>query len=325
MSLSHRFCVAPMMDRTDRDCRFLFRLLSRRTLLYTEMITAKALKHGNVRRLLDYHPDEHPVALQVGGSEPDEMAHAARLAAEFGYDEVNINVGCPSGRVSAGRFGACLMAEPGRVADCVSAMRAAGPLPVTVKTRIGIDDDEGYEPLQRFVDTVAGAGCTTFIVHARKAWLNGLSPEENRTIPPLRYELVHRLKQERPQLEIVINGGLMNLDQSEEQLRQVDGVMLGREAYRNPGLLLEVDARLYGDSAPVPDRAQIISRFTDYAAERVRQGARLPGVVRHLLGLYRDSPGARRFRRYLSEHAPQSQDASIIEEAARQAESAHAA
>lgn len=321
-ALSHRFCVAPMMDRTDRHCRYLFRLLSRRALLYTEMITAQALIHGDVARLLSFDPEEHPVGLQVGGSEPPEMAHAARLAQDFGYDEININVGCPSGRVSSGGFGACLMAEPGRVADCVSAMRMACALPVTVKTRIGIDEDEGFEPLARFVETVAAAGARTFIVHARKAWLSGLSPEQNRNIPPLRYELVHRLKQEFPGLEVVLNGGVTTLEHARVQLERVDGVMLGREVYRNPFMLRDVDRDFYGDTGPKPRRDEILRQYAAYAARQTKGGARMQTMTRHLAGLYLGEPGARRFRRFLSETAAHSTDASMIRQAAELAEAA---
>jgi tRNA-dihydrouridine synthase A len=299
--LSHRFCVAPMMDLTDRHARYFLRLLSRRTLLYTEMVTTGALIHGDAPRFLAFDPAEHPVALQLGGSDPADLGRCARIAEDAGYDEVNLNVGCPSDRVQSGRFGACLIAEPDLVADCVSAMRAAVRMPVTVKTRIGIDRDESTERLYRLVDAVKAAGCTTLIVHARKAWLDGLSPKENREIPPLRYEVVHALKRAHPDLEIVLNGGLTTLDQCREHLGGVDGVMLGREAYYNPWLLAGVDPELFGEPAPARARREVMQRLLPYLEAEFARGTPLAAVTRHLLGLYHAMPGARLWRRTLSE------------------------
>lgn len=301
-ALSRRFCVAPMLDVTDRHCRFLLRLISRHAVLYTEMITAQALIHGDPDRLLAFSSEEHPVALQLGGSDPTLLAHATRLADQYGYDEVNLNVGCPSDRVQSGRFGACLMAEPQLVADCVRAMRDATSRPVTIKHRIGIDDLDSYALLCDFVGTVAAAGCETFIVHARKAWLQGLSPKENREIPPLDYPVVHALKRDFPQLEIIINGGIRTLEACQEQITHVDGVMVGREAYDNPWLLSGVDQLLYGDPSPPLTREEVFEQFSVYVERQLGEGHRLMNVARHLMGLYASLPGARRFRRYLSEH-----------------------
>ena len=298
----HSIAVAPMLDWTDRHCRFFLRLLTRRTWLYTEMITTGAVLRGDRERLLAYDPAEHPLALQLGGSDPAELARCARIAAEFGYDEVNLNVGCPSDRVQSGRFGACLMAEPDLVAACVAAMRAAVSLPITVKTRIGVDDCDSYEALMEFVGRVADGGCRMFIVHARKAWLTGLSPKENRKIPPLRYDIVHRLKRDFPELVVILNGGLTNLEQVAEQLRRVDGVMIGRAAYENPYLLAEVDRRFFGLTPP-PSRHQIIRDLLPYVELQLRRGTPLHCVTRHLLGLFQGAPGARAWRRHLSEHA----------------------
>jgi tRNA-dihydrouridine synthase A len=290
-----------MMERTDRFYRYFLRLISRRTLLYTEMITSAAVLHGDRDRLLDFDAAEHPVALQIGGSEPGEMGTCARIAEERGFDEVNINVGCPSKRVRAGRFGACLMAEPDRVADCVSAMRAAASIPVTVKTRIGIDDRDSYEDLAAFVQRVAASGCGTFVVHARKAWLTGLSPKENRDVPPLRYDVVERLKQDFPGLTVVLNGGVTSLEQVHHHLTRIDGVMIGREAYHNPYLLADADGAIFGDPrAPVTRRA-IVEAFLPYAARELERGTRLSHLTRHLTGLYLGQPGARAWRRRVSE------------------------
>ncbi|MDR3416564.1 MAG: tRNA dihydrouridine(20/20a) synthase DusA [Nevskia sp.] len=298
-----RFCVAPMMDWTDRHCRFFLRQLSRHTRLYTEMVNTGAILRGDVDRHLRFHPDEQPLALQLGGSEPEALARSAAAGAQYGYAEINLNCGCPSDRVQEGRFGACLMAEPQRVADAVAAMRAACPVPVTVKCRIGIDDSEDYVFLRRFVDTVAAAGCETFIVHARKAWLSGLSPKENREVPPLRYEQVYRLKQELPRLTVVINGGIRSLEDCALHLQHVDGVMLGREAYENPYLLAEVDGALFGDTHRPPARAEALLRMRPYVEQELAAGTPLGQIARHLLGLYRGQPGGRAFRRHLSEHA----------------------
>src|ERR1700748_3609563 len=297
----HKFSVAPMMDWTDSPCRVLHRALSARALLYTEMVTADAVLHGDRARLLGFDASEHPLALQLGGSDPAKLAQATRIAADFGYDEVNLNVGCPSDRVQAGRFGACLMREPALVADCVAAMRAAVSIPVTVKCRIGVDDQDPEQSLRALIDGCAAAGVTGFAVHARKAWLEGLSPKENRDIPPLDYPLVYRIKQERPNLTILVNGGIENLEQAEAHLAHVDGVMLGRAAYQNPSMLAEVDARFFG-AAPV-DLDAAIETYATHIERQLHQGARLHPLIKPMLGLYNGRPGARLFRRHLSEHA----------------------
>ena len=301
--MQHRFCIAPMMDWSDRHCRFFWRLLSRRAHLYTEMVTTGALLHGERERFLRFNPAEHPVALQVGGSDPEALAQCARMAEDWGYDEINLNCGCPSDRVQSGAFGACLMAQPELVAGCVAAMQNACSLPVTVKHRIGIDDMESFEEMQAFVDTIAAVGCKVFIVHARKAWLQGLSPKQNREVPPLKYDWVYRLKQARSDLVIVINGGITDINAAAKHLETVDGVMLGREAYHNPYLLAQVDQRLFGDERPVPDRQQIAKAYLAYVGEELARGTALHHMTRHILGLYQGMPGARRFRRHLSEHA----------------------
>lgn len=292
-----------MLDWTDRHERYFLRLFSRQALLYTEMITTGAVLHGDRERLLGYNPAEHPVAVQLGGSDPAELARCARIAADWGYDEVNLNVGCPSGRVQSGRFGACLMAEPDRVADCIAAMRAAIAIPVTVKTRIGVDERDSYQDLTDFVSRVAAAGCQVFIIHARKAWLDGLSPRQNRDIPPLRYDVVYRLKADFPRLEIVLNGGLTTLEQAATHVTRLDGVMFGRAAYHYPYLLASADQRLFGDLSPPPTRRQIIAAFIPYVERQRRLGVRLNAMTRHILGLFQGEPGARRWRRYLSEQA----------------------
>lgn len=298
--------VAPMMDRTDRHCRYLLRLVAPRVHLYTEMVTTGALLHGDVARHLEFHPAEHPVALQLGGCEPAAMATCARLAERWGYDEVNINVGCPSDRVQGGRFGACLMAEPDTVAACVAAMREAVDLPVTVKHRIGIDNQDDYPALRDFVGRVGEAGCRTFIVHARKAWLQGLSPRENREKPPLRHDLVHALKRELPDYEIITNGGLTTPQNIAEQLPHVDGVMLGRAAYQDPWLLADLQHRvLAGDSGPA-DRREVVRRYMAYMETELARGTRLQAMARHLLGLFQGVPGAKAWRRHISENAPRS-------------------
>jgi tRNA-dihydrouridine synthase A len=293
-----------MMDWTDRHCRFVHRLLSRRAVLYSEMVTAEAVLHGKRDRLLGFSPAEHPVVLQLGGSDSAKLAAAAAIGAEWGYDAINLNVGCPSDRVQDGRFGACLMAEPDVVAACVAAMRARVSVPVSVKCRIGIDDQDAEADFQRFIETVAAAGCREFIVHARKAWLQGLSPKENREIPPLDYARVHRLKQARPDLTITINGGIASIAHAQEHLAHVDGVMLGRAAYQTPYLLADVDRRIYGDNRPAPSRADVIEALIPYAEEHLRRGGRLNNIARHILGLYHGRAGARAFRRHLAEHAP---------------------
>jgi tRNA-dihydrouridine synthase A len=300
--MHHRFSVAPMMDWTDSPCRVLHRCLTRDALLYTEMVTQDAVLHGDRVRLLGFDAGEHPLALQLGGSDPAKLALAARIAADFGYDEVNLNVGCPSDRVQSGRFGACLMREPALVADCVAAMRAAVPLPVTVKCRIGVDDQDPEHSLRALIDACVTAGVTTFAVHARKAWLEGLSPKENRDVPPLDYDLVYRVKRERPDLFIAVNGGIETLDQAEAHLRHVDGVMLGRAAYHNPALLADVDARFFGGAAVDVDSA--VEAYCEYVARQLQQGVRLHTLIKPMLGLYNGRPGARLFRRHLSENAP---------------------
>ena len=305
-----------MMDHTDRHYRYFLRLISRRVLLYTEMVTTGALIHGDRASFLAHHPDEYPLAIQLGGSEPTEMARCARLAEAAGFDEVNMNVGCPSDRVQSGRFGACLMLEPQRVADCVAAMGKAVDIPVTVKTRLGVDDQDAYADLRRFVQTVADAGCQTFVIHARKAWLNGLTPRENREIPPLDYPRVHRLKAEHPDLNIVINGGIRDLSQATEQLEHVDGVMIGREAYLNPFMLAEADSDLFGESPNEHSQHEIVRAFLPYVEEQLEAGVYLSHMTRHLLGLFHGMPGARAWRRYLSVHASRpGADVEVIEAA----------
>ncbi|MFY1825685.1 tRNA dihydrouridine(20/20a) synthase DusA [Myxococcus fulvus] len=296
-------CVAPMMDWTDRNCRYFHRQISRHTLLYTEMLTTGAVLHGDRERLLGYEAAEHPVAIQLGGSEPEALAEAARIAESWGYDEVNLNVGCPSDRVQSGRFGACLMAEPELVARLVGAMRSAVSIPVTVKSRIAIDELEEWPTLERFVRLIAAEGCTRFIVHARKAWLQGLSPKENRDVPPLRYDLVHRLKQELPHLDISINGGIKTLDAAAEQLTHVDGVMIGRAVYENPYLLAEADRRFFGATEPPRERHEVVEAMLPYIERSRQRGAPLSAVTRHMLGLFQGLPGARAWRRHLSENA----------------------
>jgi len=290
-----------MMDWTDSPCRVLHRCLTRQALLYTEMVTADAVLHGDRARLLGFDPFEHPLALQLGGSDPAKLAQAAKIAADFGYDEVNLNVGCPSDRVQSGRFGACLMREPALVGDCVAAMRAAVSIPVTVKCRIGVDDQDPESSLRALIDGCAAAGVSVFAVHARKAWLEGLSPKENRDVPPLDYDLVYRVKRERPHLTILVNGGIESLEQAEEHLRHADGVMLGRAAYQNPIILAEVDARFFGGAPVDPDAA--VEAYSDHVARQLAAGARLHPLIKPMLGLYNGRPGARLFRRHLSEHA----------------------
>jgi tRNA-dihydrouridine synthase A len=296
-----RISVAPMMDWTDRHCRYFHRLLSPHARLYTEMVTSAALVRGKQLRLLEHSQQEHPVALQLGGSDPQELAIAARFGAEAGYDEINLNVGCPSDRVQSGKFGACLMREPALVGDCVKAMRDAVDVPVTVKCRIGVDDQDEYADLQHFTETMIAAGVQILVVHARKAWLQGLSPKENREIPPLDYERVYRLKREFPQLVVVINGGIATVEAVQAHLAQVDGVMLGRAAYHDPYLLAKVEAALYGE--PMPDRADVLRRMQPYVEAELARGTALKHVTRHILGLFQGEPGARGFRRMLSEGA----------------------
>ncbi|MEN2427856.1 tRNA dihydrouridine(20/20a) synthase DusA [Chromobacterium vaccinii] len=298
---SRRLSVAPMLDWTDRHYRYFARQITRHTWLYTEMVTTGALLNGDVARHLRFDEAEHPIALQLGGSEPAELAACAKLAAEWGYDEVNLNVGCPSERVQKGAFGACLMAEPKLVSDCVKAMRDAVDIDVTVKHRIGIDQIEHYGYLREFVDTVAEAGCRTFIVHARNAILKGLSPKENREIPPLKYDYVYRLKRERPDLEILINGGVKTNAEIAEHLKHVDGVMVGREAYHNPWLMADWDALFYGDEAAGPERAAVVDAMMPYVTARLGDGSNVRHIARHILGLFQGLPGARNWRRMLSD------------------------
>jgi len=297
-----RVSVAPMMDWTDRHCRSLHRMLSRHTWLYTEMVTTGALIHGDVARHLAFTADEAPVALQLGGSEPDDLARSAKLGEQWGYDEINLNCGCPSERVQRGAFGACLMNEPQLVADCVKAMRDVVSVPVTVKHRIGVDAVEEYGFVRDFVGTIADAGCNVFIVHARNAILKGLSPKENREIPPLKYDYAYQLKRDFPHLEIIINGGIKTLDEVEMHLQHVDGVMLGREAYHNPYVLADVDRRFYGSSDAVLSREQVEAKLIEYCATELARGTYLGGITRHALGLYRGVAGARGWRRVLSDN-----------------------
>lgn len=292
-----------MMDWTDRHCRYFHRLLSGRALLYTEMVTAPAVIHGVRERLLGFSPEEQPVALQLGGSDPAQLAEAARIGADWGYTEINLNVGCPSDRVQEGRFGACLMLEPELVARLYEAMARATLIPVTVKCRIGVDDQDAESDFTRFIETVSGAGCRTFIVHARKAWLSGLSPKENREVPPLDYERVERLKHARPDLEIILNGGIATLEEARRHLEWADGVMIGRAAYQTPYVLAGVDQTIFGQTTAPLTREEVIEALLPYAAQHVSRGGRLSNITRHILGLYHGQPRGRVFRRWLSENA----------------------
>ncbi|NTE86325.1 tRNA dihydrouridine(20/20a) synthase DusA [Agrobacterium rubi] len=297
------FAVAPMIDWTDTRCRFLHRQLSHHALLYTEMIVADAIIHGLRDKLLGYHPQEHPVALQLGGSDPAKLSEAVKIASDYGYDEINLNVGCPSDRVQSGTFGACLMREPETVARCVAAMKAVATVPVTVKCRIGVDDQEPETVLPDFIARVVAAGADAVWIHARKAWLQGLSPKENRDVPPLDYALVYRMKQENPGVFIGINGGITDLEQAEEHLKHMDGVMLGRAAYHNTCILADVDHRVYGEAATAPDWMRLRDTMMDYAQDYIDKGGRLNHVTRHMVGLFQGLPGARRFRQILSSDA----------------------
>ncbi|WP_146454172.1 tRNA dihydrouridine(20/20a) synthase DusA [Vibrio splendidus] len=300
---SNRLSVAPMLDWTDRHCRYFHRLLSQQTLLYTEMITTGAILHGK-GDFLEYNEQEHPLALQLGGSNPIDLAACAKLAGERGYDEINLNVGCPSDRVQNGRFGACLMAEPELVADCVSAMREVTDIPITVKTRIGIDDQDSYEFLTKFVSTVSEkGGCEQFTIHARKAWLSGLSPKENREIPPLDYDRAYQIKKDFSDLVIAVNGGVTTLEQTKEHLQHLDGVMIGREAYHSPFILAEVDQQIFGLDTPIKKRSQVVEEMYPYIERELSNGASLGHISRHMLGLFQSMPGARQWRRYISENA----------------------
>ena len=306
-TLDYRFSVAPMMDWTDRHCRAFHRELSAHALLYTEMVTADAVIHGDRERLIGFSDVEHPVALQLGGNEPAKLAEASRIAEDFGYDEVNLNCGCPSDRVQSGAFGACLMREPDLVADCLVAMQQAVSIPVTVKHRIGVDEDDERDRLFKFVETVkAGSDCTVFIAHARKAWLKGLSPKENRDIPPLNYPLVHELKAAHPDLTIVINGGLATLDDCTPHLNAVDGVMLGRAPYQNPALLLDLDRQVFGAANRHDDMVSALLSYRAYIEGQLETGTPLHAITRHILGAFNGQPGARLWRRHLSENAPRS-------------------
>ncbi|MDA0146067.1 tRNA dihydrouridine(20/20a) synthase DusA [Vibrio sp. RW] len=300
---ANRLSVAPMLDWTDRHCRYFHRLLSQQTLLYTEMVTTGAILHGK-GDFLEYNEQEHPLALQLGGSNPVDLAACAKLAGERGYDEVNLNVGCPSDRVQNGRFGACLMAEPDLVADCVSAMKEVTDIPITVKTRIGIDDQDSYEFLTKFVSTVSEkGGCEQFTIHARKAWLSGLSPKENREIPPLDYDRAYQIKKDFSGLVIAVNGGITTLEQTKEHLQHLDGVMIGREAYHSPFILAEVDQQIFGLDTPIKKRSQVVEEMYPYIERELSNGASLGHISRHMLGLFQSMPGARQWRRYISENA----------------------
>jgi tRNA-dihydrouridine synthase A len=303
LKLNRKLSIAPMMDHTDRHFRYFMRIISPHALLYTEMITTGALIHGDRQRFLEHHTDEYPLAIQLGGSEPEDLATCAVIAEEAGFDEVNLNVGCPSDRVQSGKFGACLMAEPEVVAEGIAKMLHRVDIPVTVKTRIGIDDKDSYEELFAFINSVKQAGCDTFIIHARKAWLNGLSPKENREVPPLQYETVYQLKKDFPDLDFIINGGFTTQDAIMEQYAHVNGVMIGRAAYQNPYLLTEIEQVLFGSNTPLPSRDEILERFMEYIQQNLDSGVYLGHMTRHVLGLFLGQPGARAYRRYISENA----------------------
>jgi tRNA-dihydrouridine synthase A len=299
----HPLSVAPMMDRTDRHCRYFLRQISRRTLLYTEMVTSMAILHGDKQKLLGFDRAEHPIALQIGGDNPQDLAKCAQIAAEFGYDEVNLNVGCPSSRVQSGNFGACLMLQPELVAECIAAMASATKLPVTIKHRIGVDEVDRYEDLVKFVSIVSQTDCARYSVHARKAWLQGLSPKENREVPPLRYKDVHRLKQDFPQLSIEINGGFTSLEQVQTQLQFVDAVMIGRAVYDNPYLLALADREIYGEDYSPPSRHQIVTAMLPYIEMWVSKGWRLNSITRHMLQLFHGRSGSRIWKRLITEQS----------------------
>lgn len=292
-----------MLDWTDRHQRRFMRIISKKALLYTEMITTGAIIHGDAKRHLEFNSEEHPVAIQLGGSNPDDLAECAKICEDYGYDEINLNVGCPSDRVQNGMFGACLMAKPELVAECMAAMNQAVQIPVTIKSRIGIDELDSYELLHKFISTVKSAGVETFIIHARKAWLSGLSPKQNREIPPLRYDIAYQLKQDFPELEIILNGGVTNLEQSQQHLEHLDGVMIGREAYHNPYCLAEADKVIYGESVEALTRQEIMDEFTEYVQQQLDSGIYLGHMTRHILGLFHAQPRGKLFRRYLSENA----------------------
>ena len=297
--MSHKFSVAPMMDRTDRHCRYFHRLLTKRSLLYTEMLHANAVLKGDTEKLLNHHTDEHPLALQLGGSDPSALAEASSIGEKFGYSEVNFNAGCPSSKVQKGRFGAVLMKEPKLVAKCISQMKEATTLPVTVKCRIGVDDMDQNIHLDNFINEVSSAGCNTFIIHARKAWLKGLSPKDNREIPPLNYERVYKLKNTFPDLKFIINGGIKSLHESSIHLQHVDGVMIGREAYENPLLLAEVDSVIFSDKKVSTSRSDILKSLIPYIGDELERGTKISHITRHLMGLFRGFDGAKNMRKYL--------------------------
>jgi len=300
--IDRRLCIAPMLDWTDRHCRYFLRLITPHALLYTEMIHVNAVLKGDRKKLLDFDPSEHPVALQLGGSTPEALAEASKIAEDYGYDEVNLNSGCPSERVQAGSFGACLMAEPNLVADCIAAMRAVVKIPVTVKCRIGIDKEDSYSFFKDFILTVNEAGAEIFIIHARSAWLKGLSPKENRDIPPLKYDYVYRLKEEEPELTLVINGGIKTETEIAAHLCRVDGIMLGREAYHNPYYLAELDKQIYADSRVLPSRLDLLEAYLPYIEEQVQAGVNFSSIKPHLSGLYHGQQGGRIWRQQLSEN-----------------------
>lgn len=316
MSINRLISVAPMMDWTDRHDRYFLRLLAPNVLLYTEMVTTGALLYGDAERFLAFHPLEHPLALQLGGSHPEELAKCARLGCDAGYDEINLNVGCPSDRVQSGRFGACLMLQPALVADCVAAMVASTKIPITVKCRIGVDDHDSYAELAAFIAEVAEAGCRVFIIHARKAWLQGLSPKQNRDIPPLQYDVVKQIKRDFPHLTIILNGGIKTLADINAHLPEVDGIMIGREAYTNPYFLAEIEEKILNNQQPAPMRVTIIEQFIPYIEQQIKQQIKLSNITRHILGLFQGQKGARMWRRCLSEQAPKmGAGIEVIEEA----------
>lgn len=315
-----RLSVAPMLDCTDRHARYLLRQITRCTTLYTEMVVDQALLHGEPGRFLAYDQGEHPVVLQLGGSDPQRLAQAAQLGEEYGYDQINLNLGCPSERVKAGRFGAALMAEPALVAEIFAAMQQAVDIEVTLKCRIGIDDLDSWDYFAAFVESAANAGCKTFIIHARKAWLHGLSPKQNRSVPPLNYEFVHRLKRDNPELTIIINGGLDTLGMATEQLDRVDGVMIGRAAYRDLWMMSQADQLIFKDSRPLPNRAQVLGNYIDYMIEKLGEGVPLRLMTRHLIGFYQGQPGAKNWRRCLAEEVGRNQNLASLSAAVKQME-----
>jgi len=323
-TLNRRLCVAPMMSHTDRHFRYFLRLISRNVMLYTEMIATGAIIHGKQYHRFEFSPQEHPLAIQLGGNDPAELSECARIAEQSGYDEINLNIGCPSDRVKNGQFGACLMANPARVAECVAAIAASVSIPVTVKTRTGIDNQDSYEHLHHFISTVATGGCRTFIVHARKAWLQGLSPRQNREIPPLDYSRVYRIKADFPELEIIINGGIHTLEQSLEHLQFVDGVMIGRAVCHNPYLLAGADRVIFGNHRSSYTRSEILEKFTSYVEQQLHHGTPLQLMTRNIFGLFQGQPGARIWRRYLSENMfDNNSGIEVIEDALHMVQAAH--